>query len=145
MALHLYNEEDNEFTSSNPIRFRGDGHLGGSHIVLCKIKNDDVTDYYTDLKAWIETDVGEDAWGEIGESGWSHKIISAETEPLESDFDSVMSGAECDIEDIGDNSLGDDTSYRYLYIRVYIPGSTPAQWRNYYKLRLKGLVRKVGS
>ena len=145
MALKLYDAEDNDITSNPIIRTQHNGQLGSAEQVLVYLMNDDATDYYTDLEAWIEGTPGEDSHGEASQSGFTFKVLCSSLSPTEVDFGRVLSGSHASMGDIGSTSAGDIETRKYIHIRIYVPGNTPAQWRDYYKLKIRGIVHKVGT
>jgi hypothetical protein len=143
MNLFFY-DEDQVLFGGSPLRTLVNGHTGGSYEKKFYIRNTDVTRWYSNVTLSVVTDVY-DALGESGTSGISIKFLYGETRPTEAEWDIVLSGEPLVLPDIGSNPLADTSTYHPIWIRVYVPGNTPADIIDSNTLRLSAVPRVVGA
>lgn len=154
MALNIYDEDKNIYGSLavtgsedgrfGPFRTHVDGRLGGSFEQVVYIRNDDVTDYYTDIVLEYQTTLYTDM-GVLGSTGWGVKTVVGERRPTEAEWGVVQSGNRLELPDIGSTAAGDTSTYIPVWIRVYCPGGVAAQIRESQELIVSYRVRKVGT
>jgi hypothetical protein len=144
MSLAIYDEDQSLLGSSSPVRSIHNGHLGGACEKLLYVRNDDPANYYTGLHVGIVSDVY-DAAGESGDSGWSFKFMYGERRPTEAEWDVVRSGEAVALPDIGSTAASDMHTYHPIWLRVFVPGDTGAQYRPNYTVKIKGITKKVGA
>ncbi len=143
MALQFYDETQTLFSGS-PLRAVVNGHIGGSAEKKFYIKNGDNTKYYTDITVGLVID-SLDAAGELGASGISVKFLYGEQRPTEAEWDVVLSGDDLALADIGTTSAADISTYHPVWIRIYVPGNTPANIFDSKTIRLTAFPRSVGA
>ena len=140
--LAFYDEDHNLF-NTNPLRTVHNGRPGGPDEKLVLIRNDDATNYYTDLSVSYESTL--DDYGPLGSSGWSVKFLSGSRQPTEQEWDSVTAYQAISLPDIGNNTVADTVTYHPFWVRVYCPGNSSAQIRESQVIRVFYDERKVGS
>lgn len=143
MGLVFYDENQDAF-ASNPLRSFFDGHSGGPYEQLVFIRNDDATRYFTNITLLYVSDTF-DMDGPIGESGWSIKFLYGTRRPTESEWDSVQSGDDLILPNIGSTDASDTATYHPVWIRKFCPGGQNAQIKDGQRLRLTYLERLVGG
>jgi hypothetical protein len=143
MDLFFYDDSQVLFGASS-LRTLVNGHTGGAYEKKFYIRNTDVTRWYTNVVISIVTDLY-DALGESGTSGISIKFLYGEARPTEAEWDIVLSGTSLTLPDIGSNALADTSTYHPVWIRVYVPGNTPADIIDSNTIRLSALPRVVGA
>lgn len=144
MSLAIYDEGQDLLGPLSPVRTMHNGHLGGAAEHLLYVRNDDPANYYTGLQIGVVSDIY-DAAGEAGDSGWSFKFMYGERRPTEAEWDVVRSGESVTIPDIGTTEAADMHTYHPIWLRVFVPGDTGAQYRPNYTVELKGIIKKVGA
>lgn len=133
MALDFYDENNDLYVDE--FFTHHDGRLGGAYEKLIKIRNSDVTRYYTNVTlSYLST--GYQEFGEFGTNGWSIKFIYGTRQPTEAEWDEVRSGEPLDLPDIGTVDAADTFQYHPVWVRVYCPGATPVQRKKNQKLRI---------
>ena len=123
------------------IRTSCDGHLGGSQIKKIYVRNDNPLHYYTSVTIAPQMyDLGD--WGEFGLTGWGVKLLAGDRQPSEAEWNTVHSSDTLQLVDIGEPGVA-DTSYYPVWIKVSVPGGTPAQIRENVRLRVSAIERLV--
>lgn len=154
MGLKFYDENKVVYGSQTPVgdedgrfgpeRTNSDGRLGGPYERVVYIRNDDVSNYYTNIVLSYESTLYNDI-GEFGDSGWGIKYMYGERRPTEAEWDEVRSGEPLVLPDIGTTLAADTYTYHPFWIRVYCPGDKAAQIRENQLLRVSYYDRKVGA
>ena len=145
MGLAIYDDQQVVLSSGTPKRSQVNGRAGESDIFLTYLRNDDATVYYTSLTYGFASTGAYGTDGELAGTGWSFKAIYGQRRPTELEWDKVNSGEAVSIPDIGDTTAADMSTYHPIWVRIFVPGGTAAQRRDYYKFVVQGLVRKVGT
>lgn len=145
MGLAFYDAAKELLSESSVLRTKHNGQLGGAHEQVFYLRNDDPANYYVGLQIGILSTDAYDADGESGTSGWSFKFIYGERRPTEAEWDVVRSGESIALPDIGSTEAADMHTYHPIWLRVFVPGDTGAQYRTNYVVKLRGATRKVGA
>ncbi len=135
MGLGFYDEDGGTLFSTDPLRTFHDGRLGGPHEVQVWIANNNPNHYYTNISLEPEMLVGED-WEEFGITGWGIKLLYGERRPTLAEWDTVRSGDDIPLPDIGDEDGADTSTYHPIWVRVSCPGGESAQIRENIRLLL---------
>lgn len=144
MGLAFYDEDQVLLDGSDKFRPYVNGYLGGAHEEIIYLRNDDVSRWYTNITVSLVTTTYDGA-GELGTSGYSFKFMYGERRPTEAEWDTVISGASLTIPDIGTTVAADTSTYHPVWIRVYVPGNTPASINETFSIRLSYFPRLVGA
>lgn len=129
MALAIYDED--RVVLSTALHAYVDGVSGGVYEFKVFVRNDQIANWYTNVT--LEYQVG-------GVSGWFDPATSrvnvkmftptsssqTGTRPTNLDWASIASSDTLALPDTGSPVAG-DTSYRPVWIRVFVPGRTEAQ------------------
>lgn len=152
MAIILYDENKNQFTSLNivndeaarfgPFRTFADGRLGGAYEQIIYLRNNDPTVYYTNVTVTYKCELYDDS-GEYGNTGWSVKYLYGERRPTEAEWDNVRTAEPLSLPDIGTIDAADTYTYHPIWIRVYCPGNISATIRDNQRLLISYYDRKV--
>ena len=142
MALTFYDSD--QVAVSGPHRSFFDGNLGGASDHLIYIRNDDAATYYTNIQVTPLLDGAIDPVAFIN-SGYGIKFLSGQRRPTEGEWDLVHSGMPIAIPDIGTTLLADTVSYHPFWIRLTVPGGSPAELRENISTRIYAYERQVGS
>lgn len=132
MSLAIYDENQvllpaTDGILDSPLRTFHDGYPGGSYAFKIYIRNSNASLFFTDVTLVYSSDVGIDT-GPLGNSGWSIKFAYGENEPTEAEWDNIVDAEDLILPAIGGVGTPDLTYYP-VWIRVYCPGTTPAQIR----------------
>lgn len=141
--LNIYDREHNLF-NGNPLRTVHNGKPGGSDEKIICLRNDDATNYYTDLVVSYSNTLQND-YGSNGSTGWSVKFLYGSRQPTEEEWDAVSAGQSIAIPDIGTTLAADTYTYHPIWVRVYCPGNSPAQIREGQKVQIFYNEKKVGA
>lgn len=137
MGLAFYDDQLVVF-STNPLRSFHDGHLGDVHEQLIHIRNDDSALYYTNLTLEPEVSGGPN-------TGWSIKLAGGTRRPTEAEWDIIEPDSLVNLDDLGDTSAADTSTYLPVWVRIVCPGDEPAKILENQSLKLKAYERNVGS
>lgn len=118
MALAFYDADQVAF-GANSMRSFHDGNLGGAHEQKIYVRNGDALKYYSSVVIKYTGSVATS-------NGWSVKFIKGERQPTEAEWDQVASGADLALDDIGNSSAADTSTYFPVWVRFYCPGGTSA-------------------
>lgn len=140
-GLPVLSLEDGRF---GPSRTSFDGRLGGAQEKIVYVRNNDSSNYYTNLILSYES-VAYDDSGELGSTGWGVKYLYGERRPTEAEWDEVRSGEPLAIPDIGTTLAADTYTFHPIWIRVYCPGGVAAQHRDNQRIKLSYYSKKVGA
>lgn len=121
-------DENYDVLSGNPLRTIHNGKTGGAYEKVLFIRNDDDTNYYTNVTVTYTNSLMED-FGAAGSSGWSVKFLPGRRQPTEEEWDTVSAGQSIVLPDIGSILASDTYTYYPFWVRVYCPGDTAAQIR----------------
>lgn len=137
-------DEDFALFNGNPLRTVHNGKPGGADDKLLFIRNNDESNYYTDIVVSYEN-LNADDYGEVGSTGWAVKFLYGTRRPTEEEWDSVRGGQSIGIPDIGSSSAADTYTYHPIWVRVYCPGEAPAQIREGQTIRVWFNEKLVGA
>jgi hypothetical protein len=143
MALAFYDSSQTLIDASNPIRTSHNGFVGESDEVLFHIRNDSTDRYYEEISVEIEDLEGYGTTPEYEHKGWSFKLLYGSRRPTEKEWDMATSMAPLLVPDLGDDTGGDDTTYLPIWLRIYVPGGTRAQYRPDYSLKITAIEKVV--
>jgi hypothetical protein len=141
MALQLYATADSSSSFSldsefsNPVIYSFDGVGGGTIVKQYYLRNDDSTKYYTGITIAPYVSSGTDITD--GTNGFSWKMISGVSKPLEQQWTLVDDGNSLSMEDIGSSGSGDDVTYYPFWLRITVPPNTSIQSFENAKLRIE--------
>lgn len=140
--LAFHNQDYNLF-NGDPLRTVHNGQPGGACEKLIFIRNDDSSNYYTDMVLSYENNIADD-YGVLGSTGWSVKFLYGRRQPTEEEWDVVTADSAIRIPDIGNSLAADTSTFHPVWIRVYCPGGSPAQIREGQRIKLSFSEKKVG-
>jgi hypothetical protein len=152
MALSIYRElstgsyavikQDGSSESSLPVITTHDGVLGEVVETKLYIRNDDPTEYYTNItvKAISKTSP-DDTIGTA--SGHGVKLSTLATQPTEAQWAAMDYGNTISFSDIGASGLADTSSYLSFWYRVEVPAGTPADNKENIILRISYTANAV--
>ena len=89
--------------------------------------NLDKTRYYTDINLIPKFRTKYLDSGELGNTGWSVKLMYGQRRPTEEEWSTLPPAAAINIPDIGTSSRADTIRRHPIWIRIFCPGNTPAQ------------------
>lgn len=139
MGLQIY-DVDKELFGENPFRAFADGHLGGSYEELIYLRNDDSDKWYSHISIMLE---GDKHLGEFGETGFSFKFIFGARRPTEAEWDAVMPNMPVGLPNIGSSLEANTHNYFPVWVRVFVPGGTPAMIKDNLTIALTFYERLV--
>lgn len=143
MALIYYDADKNPL-GSTPLRSFHDGLNGSAHEQKFYIRNTDSTKYYTNITLTPQFGIEED-YADLGNSGWSIKLMYGERQPSEIEWSYVRSGDSISLPDIGNTDAADTSKFYPVWVRIYAPGGTDAKVRTSTKIVRSCYVRNVGA
>lgn len=126
MALVLYDKDMVAF-NQDPLRTFHDGYSGEVFEEKFYIKNLDKTRYYNDIVLVPKFRTKYLDSGELGNTGWSVKLMYGERRPTEEEWSILPPAASINIPDIGTIEQGDTIRKHPIWVRVFCPGNSPAQ------------------
>lgn len=131
--------------SDDPMRTFHNGYLGGPHEEIFYLRNDDASNYYTNIVITPQMIGGYDDSGEFGTSGWGIKLLYGRRRPTEAEWDLVRSGDSIRVPDIGTTEAADTFTNHPVWTRVYCPAGEPADIRENMQLKVSFYTKKVGG
>lgn len=143
--LKIFDSLFNEVTSENPMWTSHNGYYGDASEQQFFVRNDNVNRYYEQIQVSLSSTGSYDVTGEYGTSGWSFKLIAGSRRPTEKEWDAATNMAPVVLGTLGDTGAGDTNTMLSVWLRVFVPGRTPAQYRNNYVLTLSAQEKVVGS
>jgi hypothetical protein len=145
MSLKFFDTNFDELSSSNPLWTAHNGYYGDASEVQFFVRNDSANHYYEQIQVQLTSSGSYDVTGEYGTSGWSFKLVPGSRRPTEKEWDAATNMAPVTLGSLGDTDAGDTTTLLSVWLRVFVPGRTPAQYRNNYVLSLSAQEKVVGS
>ena len=145
MSLQFYDINFDLIDDTNPIISSHNGFGGDSTETMFFLRNSNILRYYENIRVSVTQTAEEDVTGEYGVSGWSFKLIKGSKRPTEKEWDVATNMTYVDIEGLGTTGEGDTSSYIPLWLRVYVPGRTPAKYKNGYNIYCSAIEKVVGS
>jgi hypothetical protein len=136
MGLRLYHKEDDIFyliTSSGdltqPLVTNHDGKTGDTQSTLVYLRNDDVSKWFSNIVIRPIDLVDANPYGDIifTETGWGIKLSAGSDEPSLGEWEDIIWGAEINMEDVGNDSLADTTTYYPFWFLITCPPNTDAK------------------
>lgn len=136
MSLKLYYKENDTFIEisllgdlSSPLETIHNGKEGDTQIKQIFIKNDDSLLWYSNIIIKPKDLVDANPYGDIiyTETGWGIKLIYANSEPTEAEWEDTEWGTEILIDDIGSDDASDTLTYHSLWYLITCPPNVNAQ------------------
>ena len=137
-------DENYEVFSSDPLRTVHNGFPGGADDKLIFIRNNDSSNYYTDLVVSYTNSTSDD-YGLQGSTGWAVKFLYGRRQPTEQEWDNVRAGQSIALPAIGNTLAADTYTYHPIWVRVYCPGGSAAQIREGQTIQVFFSEKKVGA
>lgn len=127
MSLVFLDKQMKPF-NGNPFRSFHDGYSGDVFEDKVYIRNLDKTRYYTEIsiEPKFKNSYQKDS-GELGNTGWSIKLMYGERRPTEEEWAAVPPASVISIPDIGSESKADTIRKHPVWLRIFCPGNSPAQ------------------
>lgn len=124
--------------NGDPFRSFHDGYSGEVFEDKIYLKNLDKSRYYTQItmEPKFKNSYQEDS-GELGNTGWSIKLMYGERRPTEEEWSAMPPAAIISIPDIGDKSRADTIRKHPIWIRIFCPGNTGAHIKKNIYLELE--------
>jgi hypothetical protein len=144
MSIKLY-KDDMQPYSLDPMRTFHNGYLGGSHEEFFYLRNDDASNYYTNIVATPQMVGGYNDNGEFGITGWGIKLMYGRRRPTETEWDLVRSGDGIQLPDIGSSEAADTFTNHPVWVRVYCPAGQSADIRENMQIAINYHTKKVGA
>lgn len=119
----------------SPLIITQDGSLGGSYEAKLFVRNDDPTEYYTNIQITPYSKVSPSEVDGTS-TGYGVKLKSGKTQPTEGEWEDVDYANTISISSIGSSSQGDTSSYRPFWARFEIPAGASASNRENVNLRV---------
>ena len=145
MSLAFFNDAFDEINDFNPLWTSHNGFHGEASEIQFFIRNDNEDRYYENIRISLFSPEGYDVTGEYGTLGWSFKLIPGSRRPTEKEWDAATNLAEVSLGNLGDTDAGDTSTLLSVWLRVFVPGRTPAQYRNSFRVLLNAQEKVVGS
>lgn len=145
MSLAFFNDAFDEIDDLNPLWTSHNGFHGEASEIQFFIRNDDENRYYESIQVSLSSSASYDVTGEYGTLGWSFKLIPGSRRPTEKEWDAATSLAPVSLGTLGDTDAGDASTLLSVWLRVFVPGRTPAQYRNDFRVVLTAQEKVVGS
>jgi hypothetical protein len=125
-----YYDNQYEPVSERPLKTFHNGYSGGSFEDIFYIRNSDPAVYYSDIYITPKFRLKylKDS-GVNGNTGWSIKVLYGKSKPTRSEWDTIESGEEIVIPDIGSEIAADTSTFHPIWFRVFCPGGEEAQIR----------------
>lgn len=139
--LRLFDKNQELLDLDEKLRAVKNGTKGGAVDVLMYLRNDDLSVYYRDLLITLEEVGGFE--GYLSEDGFYIKFLAGSSEPSEAEWDLVLPGESLPLEDIGNYEEADTYTYHPIWVRVYIPGKTPSQHKEFGTIKIYYTEYKV--
>jgi len=145
MALDIYREvstgtyavygRDGVVDGLLPIVTTHDGVLGEVVEIRLRVRNDDSTEYYTNVVVTpVSKTIPDDTIGTA--SGHGVKLNVGETQPTEAEWEAIDYGDPITLSNIGSLGSGDDSTYLAFWYRVEVPAGASADNKENIVLRL---------
>lgn len=140
---------DNEYNLvSGPLHAYIDGVSGGVYDLVLWVRNDDLGFVYTDVYVkYLIND--QDDWitdmATVAGQGFCTKMVK-DTKPTELMWAALPPASNIQLEDIGiegEVNVPDASSYKPVYIRIYMPGGSPTQIMRDHKLQIVAMPKAV--
>jgi len=148
MSLAIYDSLKIKIADfANTIVTSHNGTLGEAVDTLLYLRNDDPNHYYEDLTIQFQDSdpsTGNDLLGPGG-SGWGVKVSAGSRRPTKREWDAIAWNNIANVGTIGDTALADVSGYYPFYIRVVVPGLTPALVKADISLIVSGSQRLIGT
>lgn len=127
--LAYYDEEKNPISNS-PLKTFHNGYSGGAFQNLFYLRNSDPATYYSNIYITPKFRLSyQNDSGVNGNTGWSIKVLYGKSKPTDSEWDSVDSGEEINLPDIGTEIASDTSTYHPVWFKVFCPGGEVPQIR----------------
>jgi hypothetical protein len=125
-----------------PVTTTHDGYLGEVVETQLFVRNDDVTEWYEDIRI---TPVCLDSPSDIIGTATGHgvKLRAGSTQPTEAEWTAIDYADYIDLDDIGTGSQGDTSTYLPFWYRVECPAGAPADNKENIVLRLSRTANPV--
>ena len=148
MTLAIYDSNKIKIADfANTIVTSHNGTLGEAVDTLLYLRNDDPNHYYQDLTVQFQDadlSTGNDLLGPGG-SGWGVKVSSGSRRPTSREWDAIAWNNIATVGNIGTTDLADTSGYHPFWIRVVVPGLTPAMVKSDITLLVSGSQRLIGT
>ena len=146
MAIDVYNANKIKVANAEGyIITSHNGRIGESVDVLVYLRNDSPIVYYDSITvSTIDSDGSDDTLGVYG-TGRGIKLAPGSREPTEAEWDNILAGDFAEMPTIGTTLSADTTTYHPLWIRVIVPGNTPAQTFSDITLQIEASEHLVGT
>ena len=142
MSLIFYDEKY-ESINEDPLRSFHDGHSGGIHEQIFYIRNKDPSRFYKNLTITPKSRGAYNDSGELGNTGWSIKLIYGQRRPTEEEWGLLTSGEGIILPDIGTIEGADTFTNHPVWTRIFCPGSTQAHIKENMYLEISYYEEKV--
>ena len=137
MSLAIYESADptTDFSAdgdmTNPIRQSFDGRVGGVKEIKYYVRNDNVSNTYTDIVV-TPVDRNSPTTNFVdGTNGYSWKLKVGNTQPLAEEWDTIADG-----NTISFDNISDTVTYLPFWVRIEVPLSAPVDSFDSVVLRL---------
>ena len=123
MSIGIYTTADPDEAISedgaltNPLLVSVDGKLGGVIQQLLYIRNDDENVAYSGINLAV---ISDDISLVDGTNGYTWKLAVGDTQPTDSEWNDITTANTIDFDMIGDESLGDTSTYLPFWIRASV-------------------------
>lgn len=121
-------------TFTKPIAYSFDGVSGGVLVKQFYLRNDDVTKYYTNVTLSAYVASGQDITD--GTDGFTWKMISGSSQPLEQEWGLVVAANTLSMSQIGSSGNGDNYTYYPFWLRIEVPSNLFVQAFENVKIRI---------
>ena len=120
------------------------GTLGEATDKLLYLRNEDPNTYYTSILVQVQDSYdSDDTKGPQG-SGWGVKFSKGSRRPTPSEWEAIAWDNLLSMDDIGTSETTNTTTYYPFWLRVIVPGNTPAQIKSEMILVVSAAERLVG-
>jgi hypothetical protein len=111
------------------------GNIKSIHETVMYLRNNDPARYYTGIRVYAEA-YGGDELALLNAEGWTVKMIAGDRRPTEAEWGALPNfGQYVDIPNVGNDSVGDTSTYQAFWLRVVAPATAAAGFRQWTKLR----------
>lgn len=141
-----YYDENKNAISNSPLKTFHNGYSGGAFQNLFYIRNSDPATYYTGITIAPKFRLSyfNDS-GVNGNTGWSIKVLYGREKPTDSEWDSIESGEDIALPNIGSEAGADTSTYHPVWFKVFCPGGETPQIRQNIYLEISFNEKQVTS
>ena len=131
VAYSRYGEDDGLL----PITSTHDGTLGEFVELKIFVRNDDITEWYSNITVRPVCNTSPDETDGIT-TGYGIKLFAGDTQPTEAEWEATDYANTINIDDIGEAESGDVSTYSPFWYRAEVPAGSPINNRENIVLKL---------